>query len=67
MELRTLLNGHEGGNPGYGQASVLMGHRASSRPYRGNHNGTHEPTSLSVQAVKLNLFNADGVYDRHKY
>ena len=22
-ELRTLLNGHEGGNPGYGQASVL--------------------------------------------
>ncbi|MCZ6759915.1 MAG: hypothetical protein O7D29_06020, partial [Gemmatimonadetes bacterium] len=27
------LNGHEGGNPGYRQASVLMGHRASSRPY----------------------------------
>ena len=22
-ELRTLLNGHEGGNPGHGQASVL--------------------------------------------
>ena len=22
-ELRTLLNGHEGANPGYGQASVL--------------------------------------------
>ncbi len=33
-ELRTLLNGHEGGNLGYGQASVLTGHRASSRPYR---------------------------------
>ena len=30
---RTRLNGHEGGNPGYSQASVLMGHRASSRPY----------------------------------
>ncbi len=33
-ELRSLLNGHEGGNPGHGQASVLMGHRASSRPYQ---------------------------------
>ncbi len=32
-ELRTGLNGHEGGNPGYSQASVLTGHRASSRPY----------------------------------
>mgnify|MGYP002808841390 CR=1 FL=1 len=32
-EPRSLLNGHEGGNPGHGQASVLMGHRASSRPY----------------------------------
>ena len=34
-ELRTRLNGHAGGNPGYGQAEVLMGHRASSRPYQG--------------------------------
>jgi len=33
-ELRTRLNGHAGGNPGYGQAEVLMGHRASSRPYQ---------------------------------
>ena len=32
-EPRTWLNGHEGGNPGYSQASVLTGHRASSRPY----------------------------------
>ena len=32
-ELRTRLNGHEGGNPGYSQASVLTGHRASSQPY----------------------------------
>ena len=32
-EPRTQLNGHEGGNPGYGQADVLTGHRASSRPY----------------------------------
>ena len=32
-EPRTRLNGHEGGNPGYGQADVLTGHRASSRPY----------------------------------
>jgi len=32
-ELRTGLNGHEGGNPGYSQADILMGHRASSRPY----------------------------------
>ena len=30
----TRLNGHEGGNPGYSQASVLTGHRASSRPYQ---------------------------------
>ena len=35
-ELRTRLNGHEGGNPGYSQASVLTGHRASSRPYQPN-------------------------------
>ena len=28
-ELRTRLNGHEGGNPGYSQADVLTGHRAS--------------------------------------
>ena len=34
-EPRILLNGHEGGNPGYSQASVLTGHRASSRAYRG--------------------------------
>ena len=33
-ELRTRLNGHEGGNPGYSQAGVLTGHRASSRPYQ---------------------------------
>jgi hypothetical protein len=33
-ELRTRLNGHEGGNPGYSQADVLTGHRASSRPYQ---------------------------------
>ena len=33
-EPRTGLNGHAGGNPGYSQASVLTGHRASSRPYR---------------------------------
>ena len=33
-ELRTWLNGHEGGNPGYGQADVLTGRRASSRPYQ---------------------------------
>ena len=33
-EPRTRLNGHAGGNPGYSQASVLTGHRASSRPYR---------------------------------
>jgi hypothetical protein len=33
-EPRSLLNGHEGGNPGYSQASVLTGHRASSRPYQ---------------------------------
>ena len=33
-EPRTGLNGHEGRNPGYSQASVLTGHRASSRPYR---------------------------------
>ena len=32
-EPRTGLNGHAGGNPGYSQASVLTGHRASSRPY----------------------------------
>ena len=32
-EPRTQLNGHEGGNPGYSQANVLTGHRASSRPY----------------------------------
>jgi len=32
-ELRTGLNGHEGGNPGYSQAGVLTGDRASSRPY----------------------------------
>ena len=32
-ELRIRLNGHEGGNPGYSQANVLTGHRASSRPY----------------------------------
>ena len=34
-ELRTRLNGHEGGNLGYGQANVLTSHRASSRPYQG--------------------------------
>ena len=34
LEPRTGLNGHAGGNPGYSQASVLKGHRASSRPYR---------------------------------
>lgn len=33
-EPRILRNGHEGGNPGYSQASVLTGHRVSSRPYR---------------------------------
>ena len=33
-ELRIRLNGHAGGNPGYGQADVLPGHRASSRPYQ---------------------------------
>ena len=33
-EPRTRLNGHAGGNPGYSQASVLTGHRASSRPYQ---------------------------------
>ena len=33
-EPRTGLNGHAGGNPGYSQASVLTGHRASSRPCR---------------------------------
>ena len=33
-EPRTGLNGHAGGNPGYSQASVLTGHRASSRPYQ---------------------------------
>ena len=33
-EPRTRLHGHEGGNPGYSQADVLTGHRASSRPYR---------------------------------
>ncbi len=33
-ELRTRRHGHEGGNPGYGQADVLQGHRASSRPYQ---------------------------------
>ncbi len=33
-ELRTWLNGHAGGNPGDGQADVLTGHRASSRPYQ---------------------------------
>ena len=33
-EPRTRLNGHEGGNPGYGQAGVLMGHRTNSRPYQ---------------------------------
>ncbi len=32
-EPRIRLNGHEGENPGYGQAGVLTGHRASSRPY----------------------------------
>ena len=32
-QLRTRLNGHAGGNPGYSQANVLTGHRASSRPY----------------------------------
>ena len=32
-ELRTRLNGHAGRNPGYSQANVLTGHRASSRPY----------------------------------
>ena len=32
-EPRTLPDGHEGGNPGYSQARVLTGHRASSRPY----------------------------------
>ncbi len=31
---RTRLNGHAGGNPGYSQASVLTGHRPSSRPYQ---------------------------------
>ena len=36
-EPRTRLNGHEGGNPGYSQASVLTGHRASSRPYITSH------------------------------
>ena len=34
-EPRTRLHGHEGGNPGYSQADVLTGHRASSRPYIG--------------------------------
>jgi len=33
-EPRTRLHGHAGGNPGYGQADVLTGHRASSRPYQ---------------------------------
>ena len=33
-ELRSLLNGHEGAPPGYSQARVLTGHRASSRPCR---------------------------------
>ena len=33
-DLRSTLHGHEGGNPGYGQADVLQGHRASSRPYQ---------------------------------
>ena len=28
-----LHRGHEGGNPGYGQRFILMGYRASSRPY----------------------------------
>ena len=32
-EPRTRLDGHAGGNPGYSQANVLTGHRASSRPY----------------------------------
>lgn len=31
-----------------------------------NHDATHEPPSLSVHAAKLNCFNADGVYDRHR-
>ena len=32
-ELRTLLLGHEGRNPGHGQGDA-SGSRASSRPYR---------------------------------
>ena len=32
-EPRTRLDGHAGANPGYSQANVLTGHRASSRPY----------------------------------
>ena len=33
-ESRATLNGHEGGDPGYGLGKDLMGHRASPRPYR---------------------------------
>ena len=32
-EPRTRLNGHEGGQPRIQPSQVLMGHRASSRPY----------------------------------
>ena len=31
--IRTTLNGHEGGNPGYSQEIDLTVYRASSRPY----------------------------------
>ncbi len=36
-ESRLGLNGHERGNPGYGQDIDLTDHRASPRPYHLNY------------------------------
>ena len=51
-----------------GDLDLRFGPAPEARPepnQQGNQNARHGPPSLSVHAGKLNLFNADGVYDRH--
>lgn len=46
--LRTSLAGHEGGNSGYRQGLVLLGYRASSRPYQLCRRYRNIPTTLRI-------------------